>query len=134
MIKQIELPLRGSPILLITRMTTDRIGLQSVLLLPLLIIRVINKIGRLRSGSPICFITSMITNRIGRQEVLLPIYHNFNRICDIELKRLFFKIKTEEIQFFLLVMKKLSARVMARTVLKAEIRAVDSHSDLRILS
>ena len=84
MIKQIELPLRGSPILLITRMTTDRIGLQSVLLLPLLIIRVINKIGRLRSGSPICFITSMITNRIGRQEVLLPIYHNFNRICDIE--------------------------------------------------
>ena len=35
-IKQIGLPLRGRPILLITRMTTDRIGLHSVLL-PLLI-------------------------------------------------------------------------------------------------
>ena len=36
MIKQIGLPLRGCPILLITRMITDRIGLHSVLL-PLLI-------------------------------------------------------------------------------------------------
>ena len=36
MIKQIELPLRGRQILFITRMTTDRIGLHSVLL-PLLI-------------------------------------------------------------------------------------------------
>ena len=35
-IKQIGLPLRGRPILLITRMVTDRIGLHSVLL-PLLI-------------------------------------------------------------------------------------------------
>ena len=34
--KQIGLPLRGRPILLITRMITDRIGLHSVLL-PLLI-------------------------------------------------------------------------------------------------
>ena len=32
MIKQIALPLRGRPILLITRMITDRIGLRSVLL------------------------------------------------------------------------------------------------------
>ena len=32
MIKQIRLPLRGRPILLITRMITDRIGLHSVLL------------------------------------------------------------------------------------------------------
>ena len=32
MIKQIGLPLRGRPILLITRMITDRIGLYSVLL------------------------------------------------------------------------------------------------------
>ena len=31
MIKQIGLPLRGRPILLITRMITDRIGLHSVL-------------------------------------------------------------------------------------------------------
>ena len=36
-IKQIGLPLRGRPILLITRTITDRIGLHSVLL-PLLII------------------------------------------------------------------------------------------------
>ena len=35
MIKQIGLPLRSRPILLITRMITDRIGLHSVLL-PLL--------------------------------------------------------------------------------------------------
>ena len=39
-IKQIGLPLRGRPILLITRMITDRIGLHSVLL-PLLIITII---------------------------------------------------------------------------------------------
>ena len=32
MIKQIGLPLRGRPILLITRLITDRIGLHSVLL------------------------------------------------------------------------------------------------------
>ena len=52
-----------------------------------------------------------------------------------------FLIKRQEIlRFFLLAVKKsyLSARVMARTVLldcpiKAEIRAVDSQSDLRIL-
>ena len=65
----------------------------------------------------------MITDRIGRQEVLLSIYDNFNT-------------------------SHLSARVMARTVqllrhdaycpllncpIKAEIRAVDSQSDLRIL-
>ena len=36
MIKQIGLPLHGRPILLITRIITDRIGLHSVLL-PLLI-------------------------------------------------------------------------------------------------
>ena len=36
MIKPIGLPLRGRPILLITRVITDRIGLHSVLL-PLLI-------------------------------------------------------------------------------------------------
>ena len=41
--KQIGLPLRGCPILLITRMITDRIGLHSVLL-PLLIIIIIVKI------------------------------------------------------------------------------------------
>ena len=83
------------------------------------IIRVINKIGRLRSGSPICLITSMITDRIGRHKVLLPINHNFNKICDI-------------IGYFL------NQNTRTRTVLlncpiKAEIRAVDSQSDLTIL-
>ena len=39
MIKQIGLPLRGRPILLVSRMITDRIGPHSVLL-PLLIDRV----------------------------------------------------------------------------------------------
>ena len=42
MIKQIGLPLCGRPILLITRMITDRIGLHSVLL-PLLITTVAHK-------------------------------------------------------------------------------------------
>ena len=41
MIKQIGLPLRGRPILLITRMITDRIGLHSVLLPWLIIIIII---------------------------------------------------------------------------------------------
>ena len=80
----------------------------------------------------------MITDRIGRHEVLLPINHNFNKICDILGS---FLIKTQEIpRFFLLAVKKshLSERLMARTVLfncpiKAEIGAVDSQSDLRIL-
>ena len=40
-IKQIGLPLRGRPILIISRMITDRIGLHSVLL-PLLIIIVLS--------------------------------------------------------------------------------------------
>ena len=85
-------------------MITDRIGLHSVLL-PLLIIRVINKIGRPRSGSPICLITIMITDRIGLHEVLLPINHNFNKIFDTLDS--FFLIKTQEIpRFFLLAVKK----------------------------
>ena len=43
-IKQIGLPLRGCPILLITRMITDRIGLHLVLLPLLIIIIIIVKI------------------------------------------------------------------------------------------
>ena len=42
MIKQIGLPLRGRPILLITRMITDRIGLHSVLLPLLITVIIIN--------------------------------------------------------------------------------------------
>ena len=68
------------------------------------IIRVINKIGRLRSGSPICLITSMITDRIGRHEVLLPINHNFNKICDILGS--FFNQNTRNSEIFLLAVKK----------------------------
>ena len=48
------------------------------------IIRVIKQI----RGRPICLITSMFTDRIGRHE---------NKICE---KRLFFQIKTQEIQRF----------------------------------
>ena len=99
------------------------------------IIRVINKIGRPRNGSPICLITSMITDRIGRHKVLLPINHNFNKICDTIGYFL-----NQNTSCFASSEKKshLSARVKARTVLsncpiKAEIRAVDSQSDLRIL-
>ena len=80
----------------------------------------------------------MITDRIGRHEVLLPINHNFNKICDILGS--FFNQNTRNSEIFLLAVKKshLSARVMARTFLlncpvKAEIRTVDSQSDLRIL-
>ena len=56
-IKQIGLPLRGRPILLITCMITHRIGLHSVLL--------------------------CIPLWIGRHQVLLPINHNYNKICNI---------------------------------------------------
>ena len=62
------------------------------------IIRVINKIGRPRSGSPICLITSMTRDRIERHDVLLPIYCNFNKICDIY--KALFKIKRQEFQDF----------------------------------
>ena len=82
----------------------------------------------------------MITDRIGRLEVLLPINHNFNKICYIYI-RLFFKSKHKEFQDLLFASSEkshLSARVMAHTVqlncpIKAETRAVDSQSDLRIL-
>ena len=67
------------------------------------------------------------------------INHNFNKICDIQGS--FFKSKQKKFQFFFLlaVIKiHLSTNVMAPTALlncpiKAEIRAVDSQSDLRIL-
>ena len=87
----------------------------------------------------------MITDRIGRHDVLLPIHHNFNKICDI-LGSFFFNQNTRNSEIFLLPVEKkshLSARVMAHTVqllrhdmycpIKAEIRAVDSQSDVRIL-
>ena len=87
----------------------------------------------------------MITDRIGRHDVLLPIHHNFNKICDI-LGSFFFIQNTRNSEIFLLPVEKkshLSARVMAHTVqllrhdtycpIKAEIRAVDSQSDVRIL-
>ena len=108
----------------------------------------INKIGRPRSGMPICLITSMITDRIGQHEVLLPINHNFNKICDI--KGYLLNQNTRNSEIFIASSETkiyLSARVMARTVqllrhdaycpincpIKAEIRAVDSQSDLTIL-
>ena len=59
------------------------------------IIRVINKIGRLRSGSPISLITSMITDR----NYQLPINHNFNKICD--MIGYFFKSKLNKFEILL---------------------------------
>ena len=114
-----------------------------------IIIRVINKIGWPRSGSAICLITSMITDWIGRHEVLLPINHNVTKICDVWGS--FFNQSTRNSEIFFASSEKkshLSMRVirhklsnylgMTRTVLfncpiNAEIRAVDSQSDLRIL-
>ena len=113
------------------------------------IIRVINKIGRPRSGSPICLITSMITDRIGRHKVLLPINKNFNKICDII--GYFLNQHTGNLKFCFANSEKKKAisvrawwRVlsnylgMTHTVrlncpIKAEIRAVDSQSDLTTL-
>ena len=93
MIKQIGLPLRGRPILLITRMISNGNRTEWSPIRPV-IIRVSNKIGRPRSLNPICLITSMITDRIGRREVLLPINHNFNKIC--EILGSFFKSSSEK--------------------------------------
>ena len=82
----------------------------------------------------------MITDRIGRHEVLLPINHNFNKICNIIGYFLNQNTRNSKFCFASSEKKKshLSARVLARTVLlncpiKAEIRAVDSQSDLTIL-
>ena len=90
----------------------------------------------------------MITDQTGLHEVLLPIYHNYNKICDILG---FFKLKHKKFweSFFAGGEKShLSARMlwcvlssysgMTSTVLlhcptSAEIRTVDSQSDLRIL-
>ena len=71
------LPLRGRPILLITRMITDRIGLHSVLL-PLLITRVISKSDE-REARGRFEITSTITPWIVRHEVQLLINHIYNK-------------------------------------------------------
>ena len=80
----------------------------------------------------------MITDRIGRHKVLLPKYYPFNRnkICDVLG---FFKIQTKEIpRVFFPALKKghVSAHerctVLLHCPISAEIRTVDSQSDLRI--
>ena len=82
----------------------------------------------------------MITNRIGQHEVLIPIDHNYNNIC--EILGFFINLQHKKFQeIFLLVGEKQPFKrmsVMMRTVLlhcpiSAEIRTVDSQSDLRIL-
>ena len=90
----------------------------------------------------------MITDRIGRHEALLPINRNFNKICD--LTGYFLNQNTRNSKFCFAGSEKkshLSTCVMVRTVqllrhdtycpincpIKAEIRAVDSQSDLTIL-
>ena len=85
----------------------------------------------------------MITDRIGQHEFLLPINHSFDKMCYRQGS--FLNPNTRNSKLFLLAVKKshLSTRNMTRTVqllrheaispIKAEIRAVDSQSDLRIL-
>ena len=92
----------------------------------------------------------MIADRIWRHKVLLSINHNFNKICDILGS--FFNQNTRNSKIFSSSEKKklfkqardgtycpITYNVgMTRTVLfncpiKAEFRAVDSQSDLRIL-
>ena len=89
----------------------------------------------------------MITDRIGRHAVLLPINRNFNKICDILGS--FFLIKTQEIPIFFSSSEKkklfntrwyvlsnylgMTCTVLFNCPIKAEFRAVDSQSDLRIL-
>ena len=85
----------------------------------------------------------MIIDRIGRQEVLLPINHNFNKLCDII--GCFLNQNTRNSKFCFASSEKKKpfkgardGAFFTRTVLincpiKAEIRAVDSQSDLKIL-
>ena len=92
-------------------------------------------------------ITCMITDQIGQHEILLPIIHKYNKIFNIIGS---FQIKTQEIlsYFFASSEKKPFKYVwwhvlynylgMMHTVLlhcpiSAELRTVDSQSDLRIL-
>ena len=91
----------------------------------------------------------MITDRIGRHDVLLPINHNFNKICNIVSYFLNQNTRNSTFCFASSEKKKPFKRArdwrvlsnylgMTRTLLlncpiKAEIRAVDSQSDLRIL-
>ena len=93
-------------------------------------------------------ITCMITDQIGQHEILLPIIHKYNKIFNIIGS---FQIKTQEILrviFFASSEKKPVKYVrwhvlynylgMMHTVLlhcpiTAELRTVDSQSDLRIL-
>ena len=70
-----------------------------------------------------------------QNEVLLPLNHNFNKICDVLS---FWKLKHKIIWLFLPSVRVRFPTGMTRTVLlycpiSAEIRTVDSQSDLRIL-
>ena len=82
----------------------------------------------------------MFTDRIGQHKVLISLNRNYNKIC--EILGFFINLKHKKFQvIFLLVGEKQPFKrksVMVRTVLlhrpiSAEIRTVDSQSDLRIL-
>ena len=88
----------------------------------------------------------MITDRIGQHEVLLPINHNFNKICNIIDYFLNQNTRNSKFCFASSDKKKPFKRardgayypITSRTVIlncpiKAEIRAVESQSDLTIL-
>ena len=79
----------------------------------------------------------MITGRIGRNEVLLPINHNHNKFCDVLA---LLKIKTHAVKKKIHLNARVRCHVLSRFLrhhaycpLSAEIRTVDSQSDLRIL-
>ena len=98
-------------------------------------------------GSPICLITSMITDQTGWHKVLLSINHNFNTICNII--GYFFKSKHKKLEILVYKQWKkshlactwwhvlsnyldMTCTVLLNCPIKAEIRAVDSQSDLTI--
>ena len=72
MIKQIGLPLRGRPILLITRIITDRIGLHSVLL-PLRIFLFNNSWASSFSGCQFVLFSVLRHSAVHSTTVLLPL-------------------------------------------------------------
>ena len=82
----------------------------------------------------------MITDRFGRHEVLLPINHNFNKICDII--GYFLNQNKRNLKFCFASSEKKKPFKRARddaycpincSIKAAEIRAVESQSDLTIL-
>ena len=71
----------------------------------------------------------MITDRIGLHEVLLPIYHNFNKICDI-YKALFLNQNTRNSKTFFLASREKTLFKRARVIAYCPITLAKSHNGL----